>query len=239
MKRFQSITSCVFLALVISACGSLTNLRSNPFEQRNPVTRCGGKVPVNDPDPTVSLGQYNNPSKGIWLLTPYLELKPPQVIKTEEDHQYMVKINESITKRIQNKFLQEKWVEGVIGFDMANAPETAKKAVLDAMVSNIFEKDTVDYSNWDVPDDLIVPEVPGYSLFLFIDGMVGFDGVTENQNVLYMFIIDNVSKKTTYADFMRYKCDVRNTNGMYKLLDYAYKKVLALRFPDVFAANDN
>ena len=231
MKKLQPILVATLCILLLGACNAISKLSSNPFEQRYPITRCGGKVQVKDPDPTHVYGQYINPSKGIWLLTPYLTLRPPKFMNTDLDRDYITKMNGQLVDRIEEKFRRENWVEDIVSFPFQLVDEEPRDSVVNIMVSKAVKLDTVNYGNWNVPNELIRPDIPGYSLFLFIDGQVGFDSVTGNQNILYLFVIDNETRKTTYADYMRYECDVRNTNGLDKILDYAYLKLLTLRFP--------
>lgn len=238
MKRFRFLTLVALCLLTINACTTIAGLSSNSFEQRFPVTRCGAKVQVNDPDTNVVYGQYINPSKGIWLLTPYLSLQGPQYADSPEDMAYIEKMDGFLSDRIETKFVQEKWIQDVVPFDLDQFETRVRDSVVNMMVSNVIRLDTINYGNWKVPDELIKPEIPGYSLFLFIDGNVGFNRVTGVENILYLFVIDNATRKTTYADFMKYKCDVRNTNGLDKTLDYAYRKLLELRFPSVTDRGD-
>ncbi|MCE7992220.1 MAG: hypothetical protein HEP71_09580 [Roseivirga sp.] len=237
MKRIQSfylLGLCLFFA---SACSNISGLSSNSFEQRFPITRCGAKVQVNDPDANVIYGQFINQSKGIWLLTPYLALDGPEYANSEEDLDYINTMNGFLVDRIESKFIREKWIEDVVPFDLDRFDTGVRDSVVNMMVSNVIRLDTINYGDWKVPNELIQPQIPGYSLFLFIDGNVGFDRVTGNENILYLFVIDNATRKTTYADFMKYRCDVRNTNGLDKTLDYAYKKLLELRFPSLSDTN--
>lgn len=231
MKRFQLLFSLAFCWLFVSACGNLAGLSSNSFEHRFPITRCGSKVQVNDPDTNVVLGQFINPSKGIWLLTPYMALQGPEYATSPEDLGYINTTNDFLVERIESKFIQQKWVEGIVPFDLDQYETNVRDSIVNMMVSNVIRLDTINYGNWEVPNELIRPDIPGYSLFIFIDGSVGFNRVIGNENILYLFVIDNATRKTTYSDFMKYKCDVRNTNGLDKTLDYAYTKLLELRFP--------
>jgi len=231
MKRLPLIFSFALCVLLASACGNLAGISSNSFEHRFPITRCGAKVQVNDPDAQVVLGQFINPSKGIWLLTPYIALEGPKYATSPEDLKYISTTDDFLVERIESKFVQQKWIEDVVPFDVDQYETNVRDSIVNMMVSNVIRLDTIDYANWEVPNEFIRPDIPGYSLFLFIDGNVGFDRVIGNENILYLFVIDNTTGKTTYADFMKYKCDVRNTNGLDKTLDYAYKKLLELRFP--------
>ena len=231
MKKLQPFIMAMLCILLLGACNAITKLSSNPFEQRFPVTRCGGKVQVKDPDPAQVYGQYINPSKGIWLLTPYLTLKPPKYVDAPEDLDYITKMRGLIVGRIEDKFRREKWVEDIVSYPLEVMDQARRDTAVNKMVTNAVKLDTIDYGNWNVPGELIRDDIPGYSLFLFIDGQVGFDNVTGNQNILYLFVIDNETRKTTYSDYMRYECDVRNANGLDKILDYAYLKLLTLRFP--------
>ena len=232
MKRSQSISAILFCLLIFSACSQLPpGLRSNPFEQRFPVARCGGKVQVKDPDPRSVYGQYINPNTGIYMLQPYVVLKPPKYTKEEEDFNYINTMHDFLIQRIIDKFEREKWVQDFVDFDLQDLQEEKRDTIINQMVAEGVKLDTINYGNWNVPSELIQPDVPGYSLFMFLDGQLGFNDVTGYQNVLYLFLIDNQTGKTTYSDFMRYECDVRNLNGLDKILDYAYLKLLTLRFP--------
>lgn len=237
MKRIQSLYLlglCLFFA---SSCSNIAGLSSNSFEQRFPITRCGNKVQVNDPDANVVYGQFINQTKGIWLLTPYIGLTGPDYADSEEDLEYIANTNKLLVNRIESKFVQQKWVEDIVPFDLNGLETAVRDSVVNVMVSNVIRLDTINYGDWNVPEELLQPQIPGYSLFMFIDGHVGFNRVTGNENILYLFVIDNATRKTTYADFMKYNCDVRNTNGLDKTLDYAYKKLLELRFPSVNDSN--
>ncbi|GAB5524569.1 MAG: hypothetical protein Roseis2KO_24410 [Roseivirga sp.] len=192
---------------------------------------------VNDPDANVVYGQFINQTKGIWLLTPYIALDGPEYADSEQDLEYLANTNKLLVNRIESKFMQEKWVENVVPFDLDQFETGVRDSVVNMMVSNVIRLDTINYGDWKVPEELIQPQIPGYSLFLFIDGNVGFNRVTGNENILYLFVIDNATRKTTYSDFMKYNCDVRNVNGLDKTLDYAYRKLLELRFPSVSDSN--
>ncbi len=237
IMRLQTITLAGLCLLFAAACSNISGLSSNSFEQRYPITRCGTKVQVNDPETNVVYGQYINQTKGIWLLTPYIALTGPEYASSEEDLEYIANMDDFLTNRIETKFIQEKWIEDVVPLELNGLETGVRDSVVNMMVSNVIRLDTINYGDWKVPDELIEPRIPGYSLFMFIDGHVGFNRVTGNENILYLFVIDNATRKTTYADFMKYDCDVRNTNGLDKTLDYAYKKLLELRFPSVPGSN--
>jgi hypothetical protein len=137
-----------------------------------------------------------------------------------------------IGNRIENQFLRQEWIEGVVPLEIPHDNLNAEGVppIIAEMMSNVLEKDTIDYRNWDVPDELILEGETEYSLLFFINGIIGFDEMTENENYFYFFLIDNEAKKVSYSDFLKFRCDVRNLNGLRKVLDYAYLKLLNVRF---------
>jgi hypothetical protein len=231
MKYFYQIALLFTIGIFASGCADVNSLRSNPFENKFPIGQCSRKIDVADPDASLELGKYISPKKGIHLLTPYVRLSSTYSL-TGEDSIYMSKMVDYIGNRIENQFLQQEWIEGVIqmGIPDDNLNAEGVPPMIAQMMSNVLEKDTIDYRNWDVPDQLILEGDTEYSLLFFINGIIGFDEMTENENYFYFFLIDNEAKKVSYSDFLKFRCDVRNLNGLKKVLDYAYLKLLDVRF---------
>lgn len=231
MKYIYQILLLVAISFFLEGCADVNSLRSNPFESKFPIGQCSRKIDVADPDAKLELGKFISPNKGIHLLTPYVRLSSTYPL-TSEDSVYMSKMVDYIGNRIENQFLGEEWIEGVIPVTIShdNLDEAGAPPVIAEMISNVLEKDTIDYRNWDVPNELILEDNNEYSLLFFINGIIGFDEMTENENYFYFFLIDNEAKKVSYSDFLKFRCDVRNINGLKKVLDYAYLKLLDVRF---------
>jgi hypothetical protein len=231
MKYFYQIALLATFILLAGACAEVNSLRGNPFEKKFPIGQCSRKIDVADPDATLELGKFISPKKGIHLLTPYVRLSFTDELSAE-DSVYMSKMVDFLGNRIENQFLQQEWIEGVIPVEIPheNLNESGVPSIIAGMMSNVLEKDTIDYRNWDVPPELILKDITDYSLLFFINGIIGFDEMTENENYFYFFLIDNEAKKVAYSDFLKFRCDVRNLNGLTKVLDYAYLKLLNVRF---------
>ncbi len=233
MKFFNLLSMVLILALILTSCGDYGSLRSNPFESKFPIAKCSRKIDVADPEPVLELGKFISPQKGIYLLTPYVRLSSTY-LTTGQDSVYLDKMTDYLGNRIENQFLQLDWIEGVVPANLANlsADTTGVPPSVAEMVTGVLERDTIDYRNWNVPADLLLPNSDQYTLLFFINGIIGFDDMTENENYFYFFLIDNEARKVSYADFFKYRCDVRNTNGLRKVLDYGYLKLLDVRFPE-------
>ncbi|MCE7992219.1 MAG: hypothetical protein HEP71_09575 [Roseivirga sp.] len=218
--------------LVTTACGKFMGVNSNPFELRYPVIKCASKVQIADPDPVYTIGRYIDPSKGIRLMTPLVRLAPPKFMKAQQDLDYIGKMSGLVEDRIENKFLQDRWIVEVLPLKINELDISEQDKLLDNLIPKVVRPDTVNYENWTAPDQLLKEGLPGYSLFLMIEGHIGINKVTGNSNTLSLFLIDNEKKKITYSDFLVYECDVRNVDGLEKILDHAYRKLLDVRFPD-------
>lgn len=211
-------------------------VNSNAFELRYPVIKCKSKVQIADPDPANTIGQYIDPSKGIRLLTPLVRLAPPKFMKSQEDLDYIGKMSGLLADRVENKFLQDKWIVEVVPVNINKLEISRQDELLSTMVSEVVRPDTINYNRWLVPDEFPETRLPGYSLFLMIEGHIGINKVTGESNTLFLFLIDNETRKVTYSDFLVYECDVRNVDGLEKILDHAYRKLLEVRFPDTYNA---
>lgn len=224
--------------LLTTACGKFIGVNSNPFELRYPVIRCGSKVQIADPDPNHTIGQSIDPTKGIRLMTPLVRLAPPKFMKDQEDLDYIAKMSGVIGNRIENKFLQDRWIVEVLPTNINQLEIDAQDNLLAGMMSTVVRPDTINYETWKVPGEFPRTNLPGYSLFLTIEGYIGINKVTGNSNTLTLFLIDNETRKITYSDFMVYECDVRNVDGLEKILDHAYRKLLGVRFPETLNAKN-
>ena len=231
MKYFYQIALLVTFAIFAAGCAEVNSLRGNPFEAKFPIGQCSRRIDVADPEAILELGKFISPNKGIHLLTPYVRLSSTYALNSE-DSIYMSKMVDYIGNRIENQFLRQEWIEGVVPLEIPHDNLNAEGVppIIAEMMSNVLEKDTIDYRNWDVPDELILEGETEYSLLFFINGIIGFDEMTENENYFYFFLIDNEAKKVSYSDFLKFRCDVRNLNGLRKVLDYAYLKLLNVRF---------
>ena len=231
MKYFNLILLLSVLTIFTLGCADINALRSNPFESKFPIGKCSRKIDVADPEPSVEMGKFISPNKGIYLLTPYLRLSSTH-LTTELDSVYMDKMTDYLGNQIENQFLQQDWIEGVIPVDIPKdvSDSTGVPPSIAELLKTILVKDTIDYRNWDVPGELLLSNSSQYSLLFFINGIIGFDEMTENENYFYFFLIDNEARKISYADFLKFRCDVRNTSGLSKVLDYAYLKLINVRF---------
>jgi len=183
MKYFYQIALLVAFAVLAGGCAEVNSLRGNPFEKKFPIGQCSRRIDVADPDASLELGKFISPKKGIHLLTPYVRLSSTYSL-TGEDSLYMSKMVDYLGNRIENHFLQQEWIEGVISVDIPheNLNEAGVPPIIAGMMSNVLEQDTIDYRNWDVPDELILEGNDEYTLLFFINGIIGFDEMTENEN---------------------------------------------------------
>lgn len=211
-------------------------VNSNAFELRYPITKCKSKVQIADPDPVTNIGRYIDPSKGIRLLTPLVRLAPPRFMKAQEDLDYIGKMSGLLADRVENKFLQDKWIVEVLPVNVNQLEVSQQDELLSSMMSEVVRSDKINYDRWLVSDEFPVTRLPGYSLFLMIEGHIGINKTNGESNTLFLFLIDNENRKVTYSDFLVYECDVRNVDGLEKILDHAYRKLLDVRFPDTFNA---
>ncbi len=234
-KRILLYFAFSFL-LLTTACGKFIGVNSNPFELRYPVIRCGSKVQIADPDPNHTIGQFIDRQKGIRLMTPLVRLAPPKFMKDQEDLDYIAKMSGVVGNRIENKFLQDRWIVEVLPVNINQMDIDAQDQLLAGMMSTVVRPDTINYETWKVPAEFPRTDLPGYSLFLTIEGYIGINKVTGNSNTLTLFLIDNKTRKVTYSDFLVYECDVRNVDGLEKILDHAYRKLLGVRFPETLNA---
>lgn len=234
MKKATLYSFAIVCLLLTTACGNLIGVNSNSFEFRYPVVRCNAKVKLADPDPKVVLGQQIERSRGIWLLTPDVLVKPPKFHDREDDQRYINRIGDFLMKRIENKFILDEWVAGIIPVNLKESEKTDRDQILGELAANALSSDTINYDSWKAPDALVFPDFPGYSLFIYFEGQIGFNKTNNQDTNLFLFLIDNASSRVTYSDFMSYECDVRNPDGLEKVLDHAYGKLLAVRFPETF-----
>lgn len=238
MKKYNPLCLAAICLLFTTACGKFMGVNSNPFELRYPVIKCGPKVQIVDPDPSQVIGQYIDASKGIRLMTPLVRLAPPKFMKDQDDLNYIAKMSGVVGDRIENKFLQDRWIVEVVPANINQLDIDAQDGLLASMTSKVVRPDVINYETWSVPEAFRTPELPGYSLFLIIEGYIGINKVTGNSNTLSLFLIDNETRKITYSDFLVYECDVRNVDGLEKILDHAYRKLLDVRFPDALNAKN-
>lgn len=238
MRKIKLLYLTLLCLSVTTACGRFMGVNSNPFELRYPVIKCGSKVQIADPDPVYAIGREINPSKGIRLMTPLVRLAPPKFMKAQQDLDYIGKMSGVVGDRIENKFLQDRWIVEVLPVNINELKIEEQDKLLDSLVPKAVRPDTVNYENWKAPDQLLIKGLPGYSLFLMIEGHIGINKVTGNSNTLSLFLIDNEKKRVTYSDFLVYECDVRNVDGLEKILDHAYRKLLDVRFPDNISAQN-
>lgn len=211
-------------------------VNSNAFEFRYPVIQCKSKVQIADPEPVTNIGRYIDPSKGIRLLTPLVRLAPPKFMKDQDDLDYIGKTSGLLADRVENKFLQDKWIVEVVPVNVNQLEISRQDELLAGMISEVVRPDTINYDRWLVPDEFPETKLPGYSLFLMIEGHIGINKITGESNTLFLFLIDNEKRKITYSDFLVYECDVRNVDGLEKILDHAYRKLLEVRFQDTYNA---
>jgi hypothetical protein len=229
IKKLSLLFCTTLIFGFVYSCSNLAGVIGT-FEQRYPISHCGDKVKVSDPNPLKVFGEVVDPLKGIWLLTPYIEIEGPLQAHLPNDLEYMSNMNDFLVDRIETSFVQKEWVADVKASGVNRLSAKMRHDMLKKMSKGALKLDSINYEGWIAPDELIRPDVPGYSLFMFIDGMFGNpSGV--NQNTLYLFLIDNAERRVTYSDLLHYQCDVRDTEGLDKTLEYAFKKLLEVRFP--------
>jgi len=238
MKNLFLLFLLGVMFVLTAGCAELNALRSNAFEAKFPISQCPRKVNVDDQEPALELGKFISPSKGIYLLTPYILISSTHFTNSA-DSVYLTKITDYLGNLVENQFLQQDWIEGVIPVQIPESEidSLVVPPAIGSMISNVLEQDTIDYRNWDVPHELLLENNNEYSLLLFINGIVGYDELIDDKNHLFFFLIDNEVKKVVYSDYLKFQCDVRNTNGLRKVLDYAYLKLLDVRFKQHEAKN--
>lgn len=233
----KKILLFILIATVFTACAGFSkSLRTNPFERRIPIKLCEEQVPVIDPDPLKLIGFDLDEDKKLWLLTPQVKLSSSYV-KSEDDAIYLDRKSSLIQSFIKNKFEQERWAEGEIDLELPDIVDSMGNNVIAMeMIQRIEKATTIDYGIWKVDPRLYDSEIDGYSLLMFVNGQIGFDRMSDNLNEFYWFIIDNETGKVAYADYFKYDCDIRNYDGLDKVVEYAFIKFVAIRYPE-FAEN--
>ena len=233
MKFKQQLILFTFLAVIFSACAGFSkSLRTNPFEQRIPIKLCPEQVPVLDPDPIQVIGLDLDQDKKLWLLTPQVKLTS-SYIKSEDDSIYLERKASLIQNFIERKFEQERWAEGEIPIELpAVLDSTGQNIIAQELITRLQGTSVADYETWKVDPRLYSNEIDGYSLLMFVNGQIGYTRVSDNLNEFYWFLIDNETGKVAYADYFKYDCDIRNYDGLDKVIDYAFVKFVAIRFPE-------
>lgn len=229
----QSFALLLIVALCSACAGFSKALRSNPFEQRIPIKLCPEQVPVIDPNPIQVVGLDLNQDKKLWLLTPQVRLTSGYV-KTDDDARYLDRKANLIEGYIKNKFQQEGWTAGDIPLELPDIIDSEGNNVLGmSMISRIENATVADYVTWKVDPRLYDNNIDGYSLLMFVNGQIGYSRMSDNLNEFYWFVIDNQLGKVAYADYFKYDCDIRNYDGLDKVIDYAFVKFVATRFPEL------
>ncbi len=231
--KTQQILLFSFLVLLLSACAGFSkSLRTNPFEQRIPIKLCEEQVPVIDPDPVQVVGLNLDQDKKLWLLTPQVKLSSSYV-KSEDDAKYLERKSTLIRNFIESKFEQERWAEGEIPIELPDIVDSlGNNVIASELIRRIEMVSAVDYETWKVDPRLYSSEIDGYSLLMFVNGQIGFERMSDNLNEFYWFIIDNETGKVSYADYFKYDCDIRNYDGLDKVVEYAFIKFVAIRYPE-------
>ncbi|MGK0488308.1 MAG: hypothetical protein ACJAXB_001490 [Candidatus Endobugula sp.] len=230
-KLLDNVPLKVVLLILIFAffpsCVDKYTTTSGSLERRYSIKRCKQKVPVIDDDPGVLINQYIDEKKGIWLFPPIVELNTD--LKTDDqDSIYFKRVRRDLEKSIANKFLLDKWVVDLRGEE--NFYNGMKTSILDSLVKRATQG-SINYSQWDVDESLVDPSYKHYSMIVYIKGLVGDRANTGAYvNELYFFVIDNFEKKVSYSDAILFNCDVRNLDSINKLLEYAFRKLVDVRF---------
>ncbi len=221
------------VALLTAGCAGFSKaLRSNPFEKRIPILLCEEQVPVVDPDPVQVVGLDLDQDHKLWLLTPQVNLTS-SYIKSEDDAIYLERKGSLIKNYIENKFEQERWTEGEISLSLPDIKDKMGNNVFkQELIEKIENSSSIDYGSWRLDPRLYSQELGGYSLLMFVNGQIGFDRSSDNLNEFYWFVIDNQKGKVAYADYFKYDCDIRNYDGLDKVIDYAFIKFVVIRFPE-------
>ncbi len=235
-----------FLIFSLSGCMD-RNYNSNSFLRKNPIRDCEGKVPVDRRREKIEFGRHISPSKNISLLSPIVVFKARQ--RGPIDSAYLAKTTLIIKDSIENQFITSEWVDKLIPktYDLENEDSDRLKDMM-----FIYKQDTVDYSSWFVAESFLTTNNEGYSLLMVLDGIIGFDGAEVRDryfwrpeeigpyrhseltgNHLLFFLIDNKSKKITFADHYVFHCDIRIHNSLKKVLEYAYLQLLNVRFEEI------
>lgn len=233
MKFRQPLFSSLLIIVLLSACAGFSKaLRTNPFEQRIPIKLCPDQVPVIDPDPVQFVGLNLDQDKKLWLLTPQVRLTSSYV-KSEDDAIYLERKSTLIKNYIESKFEQERWTEGEIPIELPEVVDSAGNNIIAMeLITRIENAAVADYETWKVDPRLYSNAIDGYSLLMFVNGQIGYTRVSDNLNEFYWFVIDNQTGKVAYADYFKYDCDIRNYDGLDKVIDYAFVKFVAIRFPE-------
>ncbi len=216
----------------------------NPFIRKNPIRDCSGKVPVDRKKRKTTIGQRIDRRRNISLLTPIVVFKARQ--RGGLDSSYVATSSSVIRDSIESRFLRDDWVDRVIPkqYDLQGVDADSIKSMM-----LTYKQDTIDYRDWKVSEPFITQGSRDYSLLMVVDAIVGFDGaIVRNRffwkpeelgkfeesevtgNHLMFFVIDNVTRKVTFADHYVFHCDVRDNTSLQKVLEYAYLQLLEVRF---------
>lgn len=231
--KIRQLLLLIAINIAVAGCAGFSkSLRTNPFEQRIPIKLCPEQVPVIDPDPLQYVGLNLDQDYKLWLLTPQVRLSSSYV-KSEDDAIYLERKGNLIKNYIESKFEQERWVEGEFDVQLPDIKDSLGNNIFAQELIQRIENATVaDFDTWKVDPRLYDSQIDGYSLLMFVNGQIGFDRTSDNLNEFYWFVIDNQKGKVAYADYFKYDCDIRNYDGLDKVIDYAFIKFVAIRFPE-------
>ena len=212
--------------------------------RRNPIRDCEGKVPVDRKDRKVERGIEIAPDRNISLLTPVVVFKARE--RNEQDSLYAVTTARIIKDSVETRFIRDEWVDRIIpqNYDLDGLDaESIKSLIL------TYKQDTIEYKKWQAPQQFVTESSTDYSLLMVVDAIIGFEGAQVREryfwtpeeigafreseltgNHLMFFLIDNKSRKITFADHYVFHCDIRNPTSLQKVLDYAYLRLLGIRF---------
>lgn len=233
LMKANQVIGLFFMLLFMASCAGFSKaLRSNPFEQRIPILLCPEQVPVLDPEPIQMLGLDLDQDYPLWLLSPQVNLSS-NYVRSTDDSIYLDRKSSLIRNYIENKFEQERWTEGEIALSLPNITDSLGNNIFaQELISKIENSASIDFDSWKLDPRLYDQQLGGYSLLMFVNGQIGFDRVSDNLNEFYWFVIDNQKGKVAFADYFKYDCDIRNYDGLDKVIDFAFIKFVSLRFPE-------
>lgn len=228
----EKILLLAFVGIVsASSCSSKVALSDYDFERKYRIRPCRSVFSVVDDDPKVVVDMFIDSLKGVILFKPSIDINASPIISAN-DSAYISKTKKGLEDFIVNKFLVDKWV--VSNVDLAPfGDENLSKGdstILAFFKSKIEGQSKVVYSNWKVPDNLILDENDGYNLFLRLEGSIGASKLSTDMNKLYLFLIDNNESRIVYSDVVTFECDLRNFDAINRVLDYTFLKLLEVRF---------
>lgn len=225
LRRLVPVLIVLFLG---QSCNDFSRaLRTNPFEKKVPIRICRDDLkfryePFIDNEPFEVKGLDIDLRKDITLFEPIVRLSSIYA-ETPDDFTYLERKSKLIQNFVAGSFVSEPLVVGVAEPILS---EDEYKVITSELIGNILNARAIDYTGWKADERLFTNGLKGYSLLIILEGHVGYRNDKDNLNEAFWFLLDNDTKKVAYADHFSFSCDIRNYEGLDRLVDFGYNKMI-------------